>query len=195
MVAVRPASQADVASLKGALARAFADDPVTEWTFPGATVVDLARMFEALITKVFLRDFVVQTTDDLAGAALWAPPGTWPLSLRQQLRIAPSVMGMLGKRIVRAARWMKMVDSLHPKEDHWYLSVLGTDPPHQGRGAGSSLMAPIIERCDAEGIPSYLESSKESNVAFYRRHGYEVTRVIEGFGAPPMFAMWREPRR
>ena len=42
-------------------------------------------------------------------------------------------------------------------------------------GARDEVLAPVLERCDAEGVPAYLESSKESNVSFYRRHGFDVT--------------------
>jgi GNAT superfamily N-acetyltransferase len=195
MVAVRAVDAGDAVPLGASLARAFADDPVTNWTFPEAAGRDLGRMFSALMTKVFLRSGLAYTTDDLVGAALWSAPGGWPFSWVQQLRLAPSVLPLLGRHLVKVVRWMRMVDSLHPKEPHWYLAVLGTDPPFQGRGVGSALLEPVITRCDEEGLPSYLESSKESNVPFYRRHGYEVTGVISGFGAPPLYAMWREPRQ
>ena len=71
--------------------------------------------------------------------------------------------------------------------------MLGTEPSAQGRGIGSALMAPMIERCEAEGLPAYLESSKESNLAFYHRQGFEVTREfpVHGGRGPSMWFMWR----
>ena len=40
-------------------------------------------------------------------------------------------------------------------------------------------MAPVLETCDREGIAAYLESSKESNIGFYRHRGFEVTGEVE----------------
>ena len=48
---------------------------------------------------------------------------------------------------------------------------------------------------DAEGLPAYLESSKESNLAFYGRHGFEVTGEIRTPRAgPTLWLMWRGAR-
>jgi len=72
--------------------------------------------------------------------------------------------------------------------------VLGTDPQHQGKGIGSALLAPVLAKCDAEGIPAYLESSKERNIPFYRRHGFEVTTELNLKNGPSLWPMWRDPR-
>jgi GNAT superfamily N-acetyltransferase len=83
---------------------------------------------------------------------------------------------------------------VHPEEPHWYLAVLGTATDHQGKGVGSALMAPVLAKCDAEGIPAYLESSKESNIPFYRRHGFEVSGEVNVKNGPKLWPMWRDPQ-
>ena len=65
----------------------------------------------------------------------------------------------------------------------------------QGKGLGSALICPMIDRCDAEGMPAYLESSNPQNIPFYARHGFQPTgEIVVGKGAPTVTAMWRDPR-
>jgi len=52
----------------------------------------------------------------------------------------------------------------------------------------------VTEECDREGIPAYLESSKEANVSYYARHGFAVTEEFTLKGGPSLWLMWRDPR-
>ena len=72
---------------------------------------------------------------------------------------------------------------------------LGTHPDWQRRGIASAVLAPVLGTCDADGLPAYLETQLESNVPFYRRHGFEVigTKQLPD-GGPNMWLMWREVR-
>jgi ribosomal protein S18 acetylase RimI-like enzyme len=193
---VRTATGADVEAISAALARAFDDDPVMTWFFPheARRRRRLPRFMAAMTRIAALPHGAVYTTDGHDGAALWSPPGTWKTTLTGQMRLAPAMVGLLGARLPLALRTFALIEKGHPEEPHWYLMTLGTDPPSQGKGIGSALMAPVLDRCDREGIPAYLESSKESNIAFYRRHGFEVTRQVDLPGGPSMWPMWRDPR-
>ena len=56
------------------------------------------------------------------------------------------------------------------------------------------LLRPGLELCDREGLAAYLESSKESNLAFYGRFGFRVTDEVRmPGGGPPVWLMWRDP--
>jgi ribosomal protein S18 acetylase RimI-like enzyme len=87
------------------------------------------------------------------------------------------------------------VDSKHPHDPHYYLPFIGVEPGWQGRGFGASLMRPVLERCDREGLPAYLEASTPRNRALYERNGFEVFEEFAVKGSPPLWQMWREPQR
>jgi GNAT superfamily N-acetyltransferase len=87
------------------------------------------------------------------------------------------------------------IEKVHPTEPHYYLEVLGTRQGQQSKGVGSSVITVVLDRCDQEGLPAYLESSNPQNVPFYARHGFEISGEIDcGKGEPVVTAMRREPR-
>jgi ribosomal protein S18 acetylase RimI-like enzyme len=193
-VDVRQARPEDYGQLAATLARAFYDDPVTSWFYPDAKRrLGQAQRFFAIRLRQLADQKLTYTTSELSGAALWAQPERWREDLRQSLMLLPMVPVLL-PRIVRATRAVRVIECLHPVEPHYYLSVLGTDPEQQGAGIASALLAPVLQRCDANGTAAYLESSKESNVGFYARHGFDVTERIDLPDGPPLWLMWRKAR-
>lgn len=55
-------------------------------------------------------------------------------------------------------------------------------------------MAPVLELCDREEVPAYLESSTERNRALYERNDFALTNTFPmPAGGPPIREMWREP--
>jgi len=192
---VRTAGQEDFPAMARVLARAFHDDPLTAWLYPRDRSRDrhVERSF-----RVSLRRLAPQgqlyTTADHAGAALWAQPGQWREDLRQTARTLVLLPPLL-PRLLRTMRAMTRIEIAHPLQEHYYLSVLGTAPERRGQGIGSALMQPVLDRCDEEGMPAYLETATEGNVGFYARHGFEVQRRLElPGGAPPLWLLWRAPR-
>lgn len=197
MVEARQARPGEMMPIGGALARAFHDDPVMSWLFgrrDAARLRKLRRFMTAEARRHHGHDGLVLTADGHPGAALWAPPDRWRTTWPEMLRSAPTMVRAIGPRLPRALRGLGVIERAHPREPHWYLAVLGTDPPHQGRGIGSALMDPVLARCDAEGLGGYLESSKPDNVPYYERFGFRVTGEIALPDGPPLWSMWRDPR-
>lgn len=195
---VRRATDADVAAVVDVLARAFDDDPVACYLFPDdeRRRRALPRFFGIQLRRMYLDRGEVWTTDDVAGAALWGTPDMGRPTMRDLWHLAPMLrhLAALGRGLGAAARLLGEIDRARPRAPHWYLATLGTDPPRQGTGIGSAVLAPVLSRLDAEGLPAYLESSKERNLAFYGRHRFEVVREVRVDGSPPVWTMWREPR-
>jgi GNAT superfamily N-acetyltransferase len=192
----RQATDDDISPLAASLARAFGDDPVMTWLFgdhAGRREARLRRFFghEA---KRHRKHGEVLTTDDRVGASFWDPPDGWRTSTAELLRSVPIIAPAVGPRIPRALRGFKLIEAAHPRTPHWYLAVVGTDPPAQGKGVGARLLQPVLDRCDREGIGAYLESSKERNVPYYQRFGFTVTGEIPLPDGPKIWAMWRDPQ-
>lgn len=196
MPEVRHATSSDVDALAGALARSFQDDPVMSFIFPSRDVSRrLVGFFKYEVGALLKHDDVWTTGDATAGGALWAPPGKWRQPFSEIVRSAPTMLPLFGPRIVRALRALTAIEKVHPRAPHYYLAVLGTEPAMQGKGIGSALLSPVLDRCDDEGVPAYLESSKEANLAFYARHGFEESEPVAlPGGGPRVWPMWREPR-
>jgi hypothetical protein len=55
-------------------------------------------------------------------------------------------------------------------------------------------MRPVLDRCDSDGLPAYLEASSERSAALYERLGFVHLGVLElPDGGPPMWPMRRPP--
>lgn len=193
---VRKAQPAMAADLARTLARAFYEDPLFAWLLPDASrrVAIARRGFELYLRRVWLRHEETYTVETSAGVCVWEPPGTWKLTVSEQLSLLPAMLRVFGHNLPRLLGTLNAVERNHPVEPHFYLAFVGVDPESQGRGIGSILMHPIVQRCDAEGVPAYLEASAPRNRELYERHGFEVTEEIRpGRGGPPMWRMWRDP--
>jgi GNAT superfamily N-acetyltransferase len=199
--AVRPLVRADAAAAAAMLARAFADDPVMSWIFPDEQMRRrrLPPFFAGSLRDVSMRhdgtEVLTAADGGLLGCAIWMPPGTWRPPLGRQLMALPGLLIRLGSRFGVASTTYGAMVRVHPERPHWYLSGIGTDPPVQGTGVGGELMRSRLARCDATGLPAYLESSKQRNVPFYERHGFHVTRELRlPGGGPTIWLMWRNPQ-
>ncbi len=192
---IREARESDIETLSRVLARSFDDDPISTWMFPeeASRRRRSPHLFAALIrTAMPLGE--VYTTASRRGAAIWNPPGTFPMGWRTNARMGLTIARLLRSRVLVCASGLMYFDLHHPREPHWYLQILGTDPEWQGKGVGSALLAQMLERCDTTGERVYLEASKEKNIGFYERHGFSVSQEIRVPRGPTVWAMWRDPR-
>jgi len=196
---IRKATATDAPKLAAALARAFYDDPMLgHWLLPDESrrLEQLERGFEFYIRRVYLRHGESYTTDGLRGGALWLPPGHWKLGALEQLRLLPGMAVAVRSALPRTLRLFSFLEARHPHEPHYYLPLIGVEPASQGKGIGSALLAPVLERCDRESLPAYLEASSERNRVLYLRHGFQVKEEVHlPADGPPVWLMWREPRR
>jgi GNAT superfamily N-acetyltransferase len=189
---LRVATAADIQSLGTVLAEAFFDDPVFGWLMPEDSKrrARLRYYFGIELRHYALPHGHVWTTGDLAGVALSLPPGSWRASPRVTL-IEGRAFGI---HLSRAARMGAAMDWRHARElrePHYYVRDIGVHPDMQGKGLGSALMGPTLERCDREGLPAYIEASSERSAALYERLGFQHIRELRVGGSPPLWLMIR----
>src|SRR5436305_13240550 len=193
---IRRATSDDVPALATALAHAFYDDPHARWVFRS----DKRRMkrlddgYAVGLRGLFMKQDECYTTPGVVGAAIWMKPGQSRIGVVEQLRLMPAMTAAYKLEIVPLGRLLARMDAMHPHEhDHWYLAFVEVEQEWQGRGIGAALMRPVLERCDRDGIPAYLEASTERNRALYERHGFAVRREYRLWGGGPTgWTMWRE---
>jgi GNAT superfamily N-acetyltransferase len=192
MALVRPASESDRTRTLVLITDAFADDPVVRWFFPDdATYPARAAAFFGFLFDVRLAVDGAWVTDRGEAAALWSPPSEG--SLEWEERSWDVVAAELASdEIERCERWDAAIAPHHPEAPHWYLGVLATAPVHQGRGFGPAVAQPGIDAARAAGLPAFLETGVERNVALYERMGFVVTGIVDDPDLPPGWCLRRD---
>lgn len=193
---VRKVRPEDRKQLTAVMTRAFDDDPIANW-FAAQDKRRARRIYDFMDVayRITSPGGELYTPDALQGGAYWSPPGKWKMGMLQQLMLLPAMVRTSTLRRVPAIMGgLNAIEKKHPHEPHYYLLALGVEPDLQGHGIGTQLMAPVLERCDKERVPAYLESSKERNVPLYERNGFKVTEeLIVPNGGPKIWLMWRDP--
>ncbi len=194
---VRLATAEDRAELSEVFADGFFDDPVLSWVLreEASRRQQLTRAFDIFHRRFWAASDLTYTTGRLAGVCVWLAPGGWHSSIAAQVRAMPAMLRALGPgNFLRLMRLLNLMESNHPHEDHYYLPAIGVATDWQGKGLGSALMGPMLERCDRERAPAYLEASSERSRDLYLRHGFEITgKLTCPDDGPPLWPMWRAP--
>jgi ribosomal protein S18 acetylase RimI-like enzyme len=163
------------------LARAFQDDPAWAWVLPNG-----ARR-AVLLPWLFQMGFEIADADvwatggELLGVARWLPPGKPHVHVGAMMRALVTTPIRLREATNRFFAYGRAVDAMRAAavpEPHWYLAGIGVDPARHRQGIGSALLEPGLRGAAAAGVPCALLTNSERNLAFYRRHEFEV--VLEG---------------
>jgi len=162
------------------ISKAFHQYQLSTYIYPDETerTRRLSLMFSISLCYTFYYGEII-TTPDITGAACWLPPESTVVSNKRLLRIGALTlllkMGLSGLyRLNQAETYMRSTHQRCISEPHWYLWVLGVDPAHHGQGIGGMLLRTGLERADAFGLPSYLETMNPNNVSLYQKFGFAI---------------------
>ena len=178
-VHVAPLDAAQLAAAAGALTRAFVADPAftSLWPDPARRARALERLMAVPVAHALRHGDVDALVVDgaIAGVAAWVPPGRYPLGTREQLRAVPRMLGVAAaapRAFPRLGRFGASIDAAFPADRPWYLAVVGVVPEAQGRGLGTRLLRPGLDRCDDAAGDCYLETDTAAAARLYGRLGF-----------------------
>jgi GNAT superfamily N-acetyltransferase len=192
----RVAGAEDLDRVVEILVGAFYEDPAWAWAFPDPALRrDQHRRIWRLFVEGAARYPSVWLNADETAAAVWIPPGGTEFSPEQEAQFEPLVQELLGDDAPRVMAMLQAFEDAHPHHaDHYYLTLLGTDPAHRGKGLGLQLLEDTLQLADDEGVAAYLEASNPVNVPLYARYGFLPYQTFSLAGGPDVTTMWREPR-
>ncbi|MET9530531.1 MULTISPECIES: GNAT family N-acetyltransferase [unclassified Streptomyces] len=193
-VAIRQAGKADREVLVRLLDESFMQDPVSTWVFPDvAHRRNVHGRFLGVFIDVALAEGRVDLAEDHTAMALWLDI---PAGVPEEDDTPARMRETADPENERAELVGRLTGKVHPHDRaHAYLLMIGVTPERQGEGLGTALMAPVLERCDREGVPAYLEASSARSRELYERLGFVfMGTAVQLPGGPQMWPMWREPR-
>ncbi len=173
----------------------FADEPYTRWALDGP---GYKRRLGEMMSIDVDESFVV--------GELWATPGFeavagWSPSAgrAERRRLIEADWSEYGRLFGERGAALRQLDLLAvesvPEGPLWYLESLATAPRHRRRGHASDVLAPVLERCDRDGLPAALDTANAAALPFYAAHGFTQvgTAEVADAGAPRLWVLLREP--
>jgi RimJ/RimL family protein N-acetyltransferase len=189
----------EVRSIAAAIADGFVGEAVTSWLLPQRRRhrKRLRLLFTVELEALVLpHGGLVFTADDngngLVGGCLVLPPDRWRMPNSVDGRTALRWLRVYGRWLRRAIRAQRIMEEHHPDEAHYYIRWLAVRPGLRDQGLGRALLQPVLDRCDSERLPAYIEASSERSAALYERLGFVHQGVYElPDGGSPIWPMRR----
>lgn len=178
---IAPATPSDVHRVLPCLAAAFAHDPITGFLLQsGPGYPERVTQFFSLLMRARLAlgmpVLVARDEAGIHGAVMGytTVQPEWPADLADEWDAFERATPGMSERI---ATYDEIATRGKPPSSHYYLGVLGVAPKSQGLGVGTRLLQAYCERSASDPLSSgvFLETAKDSNVAFYQRAGFRET--------------------
>lgn len=194
MSSIRPATEADLPAVARLFGGAFVEDAMLRWPLPtDATVEDVTMNF-AIVLDAYSSLDAVWVTEDLRGAAVWLPPAAAQRFLEIEGPTREMIHPLTDDGGARYGVFWDWLGGHVPDDPCWFLDIVAVDAAARGRGYGGRLIEHGLTRAHAEGLPAFLETSKQANVGLYERFGFRVIEQADApAGGPTIWFMRADP--
>jgi ribosomal protein S18 acetylase RimI-like enzyme len=196
-IGIRRMSPVEMDAACALIGLAFAENPNT-LVMAGGDRIRAQRMMQAVVRvaklgRKYSHVVVAEEASRILGvlnAAEW--PACQPTAI-EKLKTASAMIRAMGLALPRAFKMTSVWAKHDPRERHWHLGPIGVHPEHQGRGIGKAILRSFLKMVDEQGLPAYLETDLDRNVALYETFGFRVIARADIMGVDNRF-MWREGR-
>lgn len=191
---IRTITTSEVQLTAAVLGRGMRDNPLHITAFGGDPTFRekaLAGVFRAFLAmEVATKGLMVGAFKNgfLVGVCGMMRPGCCQLAPPERIALLPKLLWNCGiggtrKLLSQFGNWSKH----DPDRPHWHLGPVGIETEMQGQGIGSLLLREFSRIVDGEKATAWLETDKEINVSFYRKHGFDVVAEDTVNGVPNWF--------
>lgn len=196
------AQKKDIEQLAKVSADAYLDYPLHNWLFGGEYDAKASELLMEISLKTMLNDAVIYAdSEELNGFAVWLPFGfsgtkAIPFFKNGAMKlIFHSGPGIIGRLLSYDSYSMNLKKEFTDNYD-WYLFNLCVKKDAQKKGIASKLMRPMLDFCDGERMPAYLETNKAVNVGLYQYFGFDLMKEEPIPKTSVMhYAMLKRPRK
>jgi len=171
------------------LIQSFRDDPLINYIFPSKKEKDehFPIMMRHRAKQGFDCGEVFATSSRFEGIAIWNDPDKEKRSFFKDLRsggfkLLRTVRIERIRVMMRVAKFTNERRAKYAIAPYLHLGPVAVAPEYQGQGYASSLIRPMLQHLDTEGLNCYLEAQTETNVSIYQHYGFEIVaeEVVPG---------------
>jgi hypothetical protein len=175
----------DIGNAKQVLCESFLKDPIFKYILEtklhNETIIKTIQTCNIALGLNYGK--VYSPTNRLEGVAIWLPPNHTNISTYKLIRSGIlKILTMPGNGIKENmkildktreyATYAEEIHEKHASSPHWYLMMIGVRDIFRGKGYATTLIRPILEKCDQEMVPCYLETHNPINVEIYKHFGF-----------------------
>jgi len=174
-------------------ARALRDNRMMSYSVPDDPLGRLKAGYDTFLERVPVGSVGALVGPHVIGVAAAVLPGACiGATAAAELREPPDIDPADAVGFDRTRHVISVMCQHDPDERHVHVGPVGVEPGSQGLGVGGAMLAAVGERLDRDGEVGWLETDKPENVAFYRRHRFDVAVEDRRLGFPIWF-MRRAP--
>ena len=174
------AQKKDIKRLAELSVDAYQGYPLHQWLSNGKYDPLTSKLLMQVTLKTMYKDSIIYAdSEEMNGFAAWFPFGfsgnkVVPFLMNGGLRLfVHAGIGFVDRLLTFDNYAMGLKKEFTDNYD-WYLFNICIKKDAQGKGIASKLMRPMLQFCDDERMPAYLETNKESNIGFYQHFGFDL---------------------